>query len=161
MCLGDPMVWRDGGWQCVNVKVEKVPEGERFTFEIVGTDSIHGDMNMHREGFDMIEFSIRRPHTSNREKPGELLWGVQPARTPVQIDYQRLIDGKPFSYKATVPTEILDRYCRVPNLIWFGRFGFGLTSFEINYLPGVQLTRADAEKNLDLIRWPKKAPAKP
>jgi hypothetical protein len=148
------MIWREHGLLAGNVQVASVATGERFCFQILDTDGVGGDLSTEAMGFQEITVEIRRPHSSARSKEGELLWSAYAVSEPAKFDYQMVADGKPISYSVTVPTEVLERCGRMPNLIWFGRYGFGRTSFEITYVPGTRLNRAEAEKNVAVVRWP-------
>lgn len=159
--LGGPLIWRENGLLPGNVQVEPVADGERFGFQIIDTDGVRSDLSSQVMGFQEITVEIRRPHSSARSKEGELLWSAYAVPEPAKLNYQMVAEGKPISYSVTVPTDVLERCGRMPNLIWFGRYGFGRTSFEITYVPGARLTQAEAEKNVAVVRWPQPGPTAP
>lgn len=152
--LGGQLLWREYGLLAGNVQVESVATGERFSFQILDTDGVGSDLSSQAMGFQEITVEIRRPHSSARSKPGELLWSAYAVPEPAKLDYQAIAEGKPITYTVIVPTEVLEQCGRMPNLLWFGRYGYGRTSFEITYVPGARLTKAEAEKNAAAVRWP-------
>jgi len=152
--LGGQLLWREYGLLAGNVQVDSVATGERFSFQILDTDGVGSDLSSQAMGFQEITVEIRRPHSSARSKPGELLWSAYAVPEPAKLDYQAIAAGRPISYSVIVPTEVLGQCGRMPNLLWFGRYGYGRTSFEITYVPGARLTKAEAEKNVAAVRWP-------
>ena len=139
-----------------NLRVERVPDGEKLTFEARNVSTLMDQRSSFL--YDTIAVNIRSPNPDHRDDTGENAWGVWAQADPTPQDKSHY-EGGPETFSIIVPDKILKQFGHSPFKVWIGNVNSAHTVWDITYTPGVNMSATEVASAFDESKWPMKTSA--